>query len=186
MSSLCATEISVSRGYKKIRNQFPTTKNSKGTKKRKPSMSKAMSMSSHRGGHLYMQTNEVRNCVIHIVELRMARLQGWNLSLPAAPVPGLSSRSADRKARRTPSRVPAASYSARCLRLATAETRQSSSRAAAEIGGTSGKVRVLAGDISSPATGAALGESGERHFGGLDKFDSGTRWPSFTTQGGGR
>ena len=47
---------------------------------------------------------------------------------------------------------------------------------AAEIGGTSGKVRVLAGDISSPATGAAL----------VDKFDSGTRWPSFTTQGGGR
>jgi peptide methionine sulfoxide reductase MsrB len=29
-------------------------------------------------------------------------------------------------------------------------------------------------------------ESAERHFGGLDKFDSGTRWPSFTTQGGGR
>ena len=23
-------------------------------------------------------------------------------------------------------------------------------------------------------------------IGGLDKFDSGTRWPSFTTQGGGR
>ena len=44
----------------------------------------------------------------------------------------------------------------------------------------------LAGDISSPATGAALVESAERHFGGLDKFDSGTRWPSFTTQGGGR
>jgi threonine synthase len=40
--------------------------------------------------------------------------------------------------------------------------------------------------ISSPATGAALVESAERHFGGLDKFDSGTRWPSFTTQGGGR
>ena len=58
--------------------------------------------------------------------------------------------------------------------------------AAAEIGGTSGKVRVLAGDISSPATGAALVESAERHFGGPDKFDSGTRWPSFTTQGGGR
>jgi hypothetical protein len=58
--------------------------------------------------------------------------------------------------------------------------------AAAEIGETSGKVRVLAGDISSPATGAALVESAERHFGGLDKFDSGTRWPSFTTQGGGR
>ena len=58
--------------------------------------------------------------------------------------------------------------------------------AAAEIGGSSGKVRVLAGDISSPATGAAIVESAERHFGGLDKFDSGTRWPSFTTQGGGR
>ena len=41
-------------------------------------------------------------------------------------------------------------------------------------------------DISSAATGAALVESAERHFGGLDTFDSGTRWPSFTTQGGGR
>ncbi|HZQ45935.1 MAG TPA: hypothetical protein VFC07_02905 [Verrucomicrobiae bacterium] len=58
--------------------------------------------------------------------------------------------------------------------------------AAAEIGGTSGKIRVLAGDISSPATGAALVKSAERHFGGLDKFDSGTRWLSFTTQGGSR
>jgi hypothetical protein len=44
----------------------------------------------------------------------------------------------------------------------------------------------VAGDISSPVTGAALVESAERHFGGLDKFDSGIRWPSFTTQGGGR
>jgi hypothetical protein len=44
----------------------------------------------------------------------------------------------------------------------------------------------VAGNISSPATGAALVESAERHFGGLDKFDSGIRWPSFTTQGGGR
>ena len=75
-------------------------------------MSKAMSMSSQGGGHLYIQTNEIRNCV--------------------------------------------------------------------------GKVRVLAGDISSPATGAALVESAERHFGGLDKFDSGARWPGFTTQGGGQ
>jgi NAD(P)-dependent dehydrogenase (short-subunit alcohol dehydrogenase family) len=58
--------------------------------------------------------------------------------------------------------------------------------AAAEVRGTSGKVRVLAGDISSPATGAALVESAERHFGGLDKSDSDARWPSFTTQGGGR
>jgi hypothetical protein len=58
--------------------------------------------------------------------------------------------------------------------------------AAAEIRGTSGKVRVLARGISSPATGAALVESAERHFGGLHRFDSGTRWPSFTTEGGGR
>ena len=58
--------------------------------------------------------------------------------------------------------------------------------AAAENGGASGKVRVLAGDISSLATGAARVESAGRHFGGLDKFDSGTRWPSFTTRGGGR
>ena len=56
--------------------------------------------------------------------------------------------------------------------------------AAAEIGGASGKCRVLAGDISGPATVAALVESAERGFGGLDKFGSGTRWPSFTTQGG--
>jgi 6-phosphogluconolactonase (cycloisomerase 2 family) len=28
-------------------------------------MSKAMNMSSHGGGHLYMQTNEIRNCVVH-------------------------------------------------------------------------------------------------------------------------
>jgi NAD(P)-dependent dehydrogenase (short-subunit alcohol dehydrogenase family) len=58
--------------------------------------------------------------------------------------------------------------------------------AAAEIGGTSGKVRVLGEDISSPATGAALVEGAERHFGGRDKFDSGPGWPSFTTHGGGR
>ena len=58
--------------------------------------------------------------------------------------------------------------------------------AAAEIGGISGKVCVFAGGISSPATGAAFVESSERHFGGLDSFDSGARWPSFTTQGGGR
>lgn len=58
--------------------------------------------------------------------------------------------------------------------------------AAAGFGGTSGNVRVLAGDISSPATGVALIESVAPHFGGLNEFDSGTRWPSFTTQGGGR
>ncbi|EEF62452.1 hypothetical protein [Pedosphaera parvula] len=34
--------------------------------------------------------------------------------------------------------------------------------------------------------GAALVESAERNFGSLDKLDIGSRWPSFTTQGGGR
>ena len=29
-------------------------------------MSKAMSMSSHSGGHLYMLTNEIPNCVVHV------------------------------------------------------------------------------------------------------------------------
>ena len=83
-------------------------------------MSKAMSMSSHGGGHLYMQTNEVRNCVVHY--------------------------------RR----------------------------------GANGAITEVERTATSPATGAALVESAERHFGGLDKFDSGTCWPSFTTQGGGR
>lgn len=32
----------------------------------------------------------------------------------------------------------------------------------------------------------ALVESAKRPVGRLDKFDNGTRWPSFTTQGGGR
>lgn len=40
--------------------------------------------------------------------------------------------------------------------------------AAKEVGGSSGQVRVLAGDIAKPATGAALVEAAERNFGGLD------------------
>jgi hypothetical protein len=58
--------------------------------------------------------------------------------------------------------------------------------ATAEIRGTPGKVRVLVRDICSPATGAALVERMERHFGGLDKFDRGARCWSFTAQGGAR
>jgi NAD(P)-dependent dehydrogenase (short-subunit alcohol dehydrogenase family) len=58
--------------------------------------------------------------------------------------------------------------------------------AAADIRGASGKVRVRARDICSRATGAALVERVERHFGGPDKFDRGAPWPSFTAQGGGR
>jgi len=40
--------------------------------------------------------------------------------------------------------------------------------AAREIGGSAGHVRVLAGDIAKPATGAALVERAEQDFGGLD------------------
>lgn len=40
--------------------------------------------------------------------------------------------------------------------------------AAKEIGENSGRVRILAGDIAKPATGAALVQSAEREFGGLD------------------
>src|SRR5260370_21772994 len=40
--------------------------------------------------------------------------------------------------------------------------------AAEEIGGGTDRVRILAGDIAKPATGAALLESAERNFGGLD------------------
>ena len=44
----------------------------------------------------------------------------------------------------------------------------------------------MAAAANNQGAGAVVDESAERHFGGLDKFDSGTRWPSFTTQGGGR
>jgi NAD(P)-dependent dehydrogenase (short-subunit alcohol dehydrogenase family) len=40
--------------------------------------------------------------------------------------------------------------------------------AAEEISGGTDRVRILAGDIAKPATGAALVESAERNFGGLD------------------
>ena len=32
---------------------------------REMSMSREMGMTGQRGGHLYMQTNEIRNCVVH-------------------------------------------------------------------------------------------------------------------------
>lgn len=40
--------------------------------------------------------------------------------------------------------------------------------AAKEIGGSSSQIRAVAGDIAKPATGAALVETAERNFGGLD------------------
>src|SRR5260370_36014809 len=40
--------------------------------------------------------------------------------------------------------------------------------AAGEIGGGADRVRILAGDIAKPPTGAALVETPERNFGGVD------------------
>jgi NAD(P)-dependent dehydrogenase (short-subunit alcohol dehydrogenase family) len=138
------------------------------------------------GGHLYMQTNEVRNCVVHyrrgangaITEVERTATSGAG-SGTFKPISGQES---------APNAFEGAGSVILSPVFSPCDGRDEGKlqSAAAEIGGTSGKVRVLAGDISSPATGAALVESAERHFGGLDKFDSGTRWPSFTTQGGGR
>ncbi len=66
-------------------------------------MGKGMTMSDHRGGHLYMQTNEVKNAIIHS--------QRWNVSPPPVQVRGLSSRSAVRRARPTPLKARVASSS---------------------------------------------------------------------------
>src|SRR5262249_11230110 len=58
-----------------------------------------MKMSRQAGRHLYMATNEIRTCVGTIVELRMARLQKWNVPRSAAPVREHSSRLADGRVR---------------------------------------------------------------------------------------
>jgi hypothetical protein len=147
-------------------------------------MSKEMSMSSH-GGHLYRQTNEVRNGVVHyrrgangaITEVERTATGGAG-SGTFKPISGQEGAS---NAFEGDGSV--------VLSLVSSPRGRDEAKlkaAAAEIGGNSGKVRALPGDIPSAASGDALVESAERHFGGLDKFDSGTRSPSFTTQGGGR
>jgi hypothetical protein len=144
------------------------------------------SKSQPRGGQLYMQTNEVRNAIVHY---RWSK-SGTLTEVERVPTGGagsgtfkpISGQESAPNAFEGAGSVVLSPVSSPCDGRDEAKLQS----AAAEIGGTSGKVRVLAGDISSPATGAALVESAERHFGGLDKFDSGTRWPSFTTQGGGR
>ena len=143
-------------------------------------------MSSHNGGHLFMQTNEIRDSVIHCHRLTNGTPTEVERTATSGAGCGtfnpISVQESAPNAFEGAGSVVLSPVSSPCDGRDEAKLHS----AAAEIGGTSGKVRVLAGDISSPATGAALVESAERHFGGLDKFDSGTRWPSFTTQGGGR
>jgi hypothetical protein len=148
-------------------------------------VSREMGMSG-RGGHLYMQANEIKNAIIQyhrsangtLTEVERVATGGAG-SGTFKPISGQESAPNSFEGAGS---VVLSPVSSPCDGRDEAKLQS----AAAEIGGTSGKVRVLAGDISSPATGAALVESAERHFGGLDKFDSGTRWPSFTTQGGGQ
>jgi len=52
------------------------------------------------GGHLYMQTNENRNAVVHYQCARTGNSLRWIVTPPAARAPELSSQLADRKARR--------------------------------------------------------------------------------------
>ena len=115
-------------------------------------MSKEMSMSNH-GGHLYMQTNEVRNCVVHyrrgangaITEVERTATSGAG-SGSFKPISGQESAP---NAFEGAGSVVLSPVSSPCDGRDEAKLQ---SAAAAEIGGTSGKVRVLAGDISSPAT----------------------------------
>jgi hypothetical protein len=141
-------------------------------------------MSSHNGGHLFMQTNEIRNSVIHYHGLTHGTFTEVECTATSGAGCGtlkpISGQESAPNAFEGAGSVALSPVSSPCDGRDEAKLQS----AAAEIGGTSGKVRVLAGDISSPAT--AIVESADRHFGGLDKFDSGTRWPSFTTQGGGR
>ena len=46
---------------------------------REMGMSREMSSSNGGGGHLYMQTNEVKNASSTTIGLRTGRLQRWNV-----------------------------------------------------------------------------------------------------------
>jgi len=64
-------------------------------------MSKEISMNG-RGGHLYMQTNEVKNTIIHYHRSANGTLTEVERVAPAVQARGLSSRSAARRAHPTP------------------------------------------------------------------------------------
>jgi hypothetical protein len=99
------------------------------------------SESNHGGGPLYMQTNEIQNAIIYYRRDAKGALTEVERVLTAAPVPGLSSRSAASKARRTPLKAPVASSSRRtgsfCSRP-TAATIRSRASVLARTGGSRG------------------------------------------------
>ena len=53
-------------------------------------MSRQMGMSPQGGGHLYTQTNETQNAVIHFHRNRTARSRKWTVPRLAARVPACS------------------------------------------------------------------------------------------------
>jgi hypothetical protein len=53
----------------------------------------AMQPQPNGGGHLYTQTNEFQNCVIHHSGLRTARSPSRSVAPPAAPGPAATTRS---------------------------------------------------------------------------------------------
>jgi len=73
-------------------------------------MSKEMGMNG-RGGHLYMQTNEVKNAIIHYHRSANGTLTEVERVATGGAVRGLSSRSAARRARPTPLKARVASSS---------------------------------------------------------------------------
>jgi hypothetical protein len=138
---------------------------------------------SYNGGHLLMQTNEIRNSVIHYHGLTTGTFTEVECTVTGGAGCGtlkpFSGQESAPNAFEGAGTVALSPVSSPCDGRDEAKLHS----AAAEVRGTSGKVRVLAGDITSRAT--ALVKSA-RGVGGLDKIDSDTRWPSFTTQEGGR
>ena len=79
----------------------------------KDPMSKEMGMSDGNVGHLYMQTNEIQNAIIHYQRSANGTLTEVERVPRVAQVPGLSNRSAARKAHPTHLRAREASSSRR-------------------------------------------------------------------------
>ena len=76
-------------------------------------MTNEMPRAKGQHGHLYMQTNEVANAIIHYERKQTALLSSWSASAPAVLDRENTSRSAARKARPTPLRAREASFSHR-------------------------------------------------------------------------